>query len=244
LETALAGRTVFPQVWLPLALVLGSIIVFGRYFCAWVCPAALLDSVLHLNSNKSFGALPMGKTRIEHEGHLDSGSADKRSKATPWIFWLGVLDSRYLVLVSTLLSAAAFGFPIFCLICPVGLFFGALFAIGRLFSIQQPSLELVLFPALLGLELFAIKSWCRSICPLGALLSLTSGLNRFFRPVIKQDQCLASRGVNCQVCRNVCPQQINLQSQPGTLSLMNCTKCLECSDRCPVKAIEFPLRAQ
>jgi ferredoxin-type protein NapH len=99
--------------------------------------------------------------------------------------------------------------------------------------------ELVLFPALLGLELFALKSWCRSFCPLGAFLSIIGSLNRFFRPAIKQETCLASKGTNCQACRNACPEGIDLRNQKGVLFPTSCTKCLECYEKCPARAIKI-----
>jgi len=249
LQTALAGRGVSPQVWLPLALMLASIVVLGRYFCGWVCPATLLRLLFGGQAATSGGARNSSKARpagaavgvMAMAGAPEDGAAAGGLKALAGR-WRAALDSRHLVLGGTLLSAAIFGFPVFCLICPVGLFFGTLFAVTRLFSIQQVSLELVLYPTLLGLELLVLKNWCRSFCPLGALLSLLSGLNPSFRPKIRSERCLTWKGVNCQACRRACPEAIDLREPEAGRSPMNCTKCRSCAESCPTKAIEFPIK--
>jgi len=243
LQTVLAGRTLLPQLWLSITLVLLSVVVLGRFFCAWICPMALLRDIFKGKGVNSARETRELKAHVAIEPRASSfsdpnGSIEVQPKKPPWAF-----DSRHAVLGGALLSSFLFGFPVFCLVCPIGLFFGSLFAVSRLFSAKQPSLELLLFPVLLGLELFALKSWCRSICPLGALLSLASSHNRFLRPVIKKEICLVSKGIDCQACGNACPEGINLRNQKGILSLKDCTKCLECSHSCPVRAIHFPLRA-
>jgi polyferredoxin len=146
--------------------------------------------------------------------------------------------SSYAVLAGSLASSFFFGFPVFCLICPVGLFFGSLFAIRRLFFSQMVTLELILFPAILMVEIFALKNWCTRLCPLGALLRIVGSVNnRFFRPRVNGEACFKTREINCQVCRKVCPEGIDL-SKEGT-SLSECTNCLECWEKCPTKAIKW-----
>jgi len=242
LQMALASRKVLPQLWLSVALVLLSIIVLGRFFCAWVCPAALLREVF----------IGKGGLKSKREKRKGKDHATVRLRASSPSSPSGLLEpsqkktilmsySRYAVLGGTLLSALLFGFPVFCLVCPVGLFFGSLFAVIRLFFAKQPSLELLLFPALLGLELLALRSWCRSICPLGALLSIIGSLNRFLRPTVNKDKCLASQGLPGRACKEACPEGIDLLNESGSLSLKDCTKCLECYEKCPVKAIELRL---
>lgn len=241
LEASLASRTWLPRAWISITVVVLSIVLFGRFFCAWICPTSLLKEIFKPNKNK-----PKTKIQAENTPAASALNAPISNQAKPPVAQSTLpfksFDSRYLVLGGALVSSFLFGFPVFCLICPIGLFFGSIFAVIRLFSIQQPSLELLLFPALLGIELFALKSWCRSICPLGALFSLISNLNGFFRPVVKTERCLTAKGINCQVCQKACPEGINLHNPKGTAALNDCIKCLECSERCPVKAIKFPVR--
>lgn len=218
LERSLASRELLPQFWSSVALVVVLVILLGRVFCAWICPGGLVRQV--------FGS----KGRLEFRREIEP-------KGAVWTSY-----SSYAVLGGMLLSSFWFGFPVFCFVCPVGLFFGALYAVIRFFSLDSVSLELVLFPVLLGLELWVLKkSWCRSICPFGALLSILSSLNRFFVPAVRKDKCLKSNGVNCRVCERVCPEGIDLTNVGRILSPNSCTKCLECYAKCPTRAVKISL---
>lgn len=116
-------------------------------------------------------------------------------------------DSRNWVLGGALLSTAVFGFPVFCLICPVGLTFATLIAVWRLFQFNEVALSLLVFPAMLALEVLVLRKWCSRFCPLGALLSLVSRLNKTFRPVSNEATCLrSSKGEPCHQCADVCPE--------------------------------------
>lgn len=148
------------------------------------------------------------------------------------------LDSRHVVLGGSLLSAAIFGFPVFCLVCPIGLTFAAIIALVQLFGTQTLSWGLVLFPLLLILELTVLRKWCSRFCPMGALMSLISKPNRAFRPKVDESKCLRSHGVDCQICSGVCPEGLD----PHTDAAMHeCSKCRDCAVNCPANAITLPM---
>jgi ferredoxin-type protein NapH len=94
---------------------------------------------------------------------------------------------------------------------------------------------------MLGIELWVLKSWCRSICPLGALLSIIGSLNRFLIPAFRKDKCLTSKDIDCQVCERACPEGIQLANIGRSLSSNSCTKCLECYVKCPTRAVEIAI---
>ena len=152
------------------------------------------------------------------------------------------IDSRVGVLLGTLASAAIFGFPVFCLICPVGLTFATIYIIMRLFSFGEVTITLIVLPFILLVEVIFFRKWCSKICPLGALLSLISRGNKSFRPTIDNAKCLhSSQGIDCFACAKSCSWGINIRKpESSELSLNNCTKCRECSDHCPASAISFP----
>lgn len=216
IERSLAARELLPQ-WQFVALVVFSVILLGRVFCAWVCPTVLVRRVF------------VGNGRLKP-------TREAAPKGTTWASY-----SSYAVLAGLLLASFLFRFPVFCLFCPIGLFFGFLYAVIRLFGPDSLSLELVLFPLMLGLELWVLKSWCRSICPLGALLSIIGNLNRFLLPAIRKDKCLTSKGANCRICERVCPEGIELVDSSSGFSPNSCTKCLECYEKCPAKAIRLAI---
>ena len=86
-----------------------------------------------------------------------------------------------MVLAGALASSAAFGFPVFCLICPVGLTFALVIALWRLAEFNELSWSIAIFAGFLFLEVFVLRRWCRSFCPLGAVMTLLSWGNRTFR---------------------------------------------------------------
>jgi ferredoxin-type protein NapH len=210
LEVAVAGRTLVPHVLVGILVTVLLTVVFGRAFCAWVCPVPLVT--------------PFRKARrAAPDDGLSAGT-------------------RYYVLGGTLLSSAIFGFPVFCLICPVGLLFGTLFAVMRLFRFNEPTITLLVFPAILILELVVLGKWCSKICPLGALISLISAFNRTLRPQVDAKACLLARGESCRTCQKVCPEGLDLHEPPSALTRGLCTKCGDCQQACPGRAIRFPWR--
>jgi ferredoxin-type protein NapH len=233
LETLLASKTFLPLPIISLIVVIVAAVVLGRVFCAWVCPVPLL------------------RRRSPHRGDiLSPGTADRaalrRFRPQPAGRPSRVkIDSRHWVLVGALLSTAIFGFPVFCLICPIGLTFGTLAVLWRLLHFNEPSWSLLVFPAMLAIELVACRSWCRRICPLGALLSLMSSLNVFFRPKVDETVCQrTSKGVECSACKTACYEAIDLHDADHSQPLSECTKCRDCADVCPMNAISFPFFAK
>ena len=153
-EAALASKTVVPPMLIALAIGIALVVLFGRAFCAWGCPIPLLRRIFGLKEPK--------RTRRASDA-LDVPAAQRG----------GAADSRNWVLGGALLSTAVFGFPVFCLICPVGLTFATLIAVWRLFQFNEVALSLLVFPAMLALEVLVLRKWCSRFCPLGALLSLS-----------------------------------------------------------------------
>ena len=147
------------------------------------------------------------------------------------------LDSRHAVLVGTLASAAVFGFPVFCLICPVGLTFATIIGLWNLVQFNEPTWALIIFPIILIAEVTVLRKWCSKICPISALVSLLSNLNVTLRPRVKADACLRSRGVDCHACVDACPEQLD----PHSRRIPECSKCGKCVDACPAKAISIKL---
>ena len=237
LQSSLASKTFVPEAWLSVGLVVVATILLGRFFCAWLCPTPLVKAFFAANS-KSKQGVAKPKSKSSDGNPLQAIEVEKPSKAPRLSVFMGSPYSSYAVLAGSLASSFFFGFPVFCLVCPVGLFFGSLFAIRRLFFSQMVTLELVLFPAILMVEIFALKTWCTRLCPLGALLRIVGSVNnRFFRPRVNEEACFKTREINCQVCKKICPEGIDLGKEKASLN--GCTNCLECWEKCPTKAIKW-----
>lgn len=145
------------------------------------------------------------------------------------------IDTRHFALLGTLASAAVFGFPVFCLVCPVGLSIAIVVALWNMFQFAEVSWGIVLFPAILVLELVVCKRWCMSFCPLSALMSLAAQANVSARPRVDSHRCLRNSGVDCQTCVKVCPECVD----PHSKRVPECSKCGDCIESCPARAISF-----
>ncbi|MDR0513802.1 MAG: 4Fe-4S binding protein [Coriobacteriaceae bacterium] len=252
IESILASKGVFPRALVVLLLTAGLVVVFGKAFCAWVCPIApvraftewmgrrktraatrrqeaapaLEREATQAQENAAVLAQETGSKHQEACAKGCDGCAEQRAK----------LDSRHIVLGGSLLSAAVFGFPVFCLICPIGLVFATIIVVWQWIGVESISLSLLIYPLLLVVELLLLRKWCARFCPLGALLSLLSLKNRLFRPQVDKARCLREQGSACQVCHEVCPEGLDPHYASG---MHECTKCAICKDKCPVNAIGF-----
>lgn len=245
LTTMIAAKTVLPRALVSLVIMAVLIFFVGRAFCAWVCPTMLLKKIqAFFRSPKKRKAIDQAK----HEevlsiakkdpgcghscGSCGSSCADTRKK----------LDSRHFVLGGALLSTAIFGFPVFCLVCPIGLSFATVLVIWRLFAAGDMTLSVVLIPLMLIIELLFLRKWCTRFCPLAGLMNLVSRFGRTWRPVIDDKKCMeTSKGAACSRCAEVCDADINLRHPDfGERTLADCTRCRACVDACPTNAITMP----
>lgn len=280
-EAFLATWTFVPPLLVGLGVFVAVSVLFGKVFCAWLCPVpplkrffsfvgrrgpARAESAAEERDEQGEGASTVAKAARgkqaatahkkgrAHEGdHKEpapactpapapvpepvltcspagcASCAHKRRK----------LDSRHLVLLGALVSTAVFGFPVFCVVCPVGLTFASIIAVWRLVGFNEPSLSLLVYPAIIVIELLVLRKWCHSLCPLGALFSLLSIPNRLFRPRVDKNKCLRSKGIDCTVCVDVCEEGLDPHYREG---MHECTKCGLCKEKCPSTAITLPLR--
>lgn len=228
-ELVVAGGAV-PWELLPGVLVLLAVVfLLGRVFCSWVCPTSLLRNLFG-------GRTPRGLT-----GQTGTCVGCASDPANPNAARTrNNLASQGVVLVVLLVVSFIVHFPVFCLICPIGLVFGTLFAASRLLVTWQPGWELLVFPAMLVLEVFVLRRWCSAICPLGFFFGLMakarSRLTFLPDPRVRKDVCLHNEG--CNVCATVCPEDISAATtEPHDLE--DCTLCLDCREHCPTRAISL-----
>lgn len=239
LEAALGTRAIFLRAAIAFAVVVVLAVFVGRSFCAWGCPVGFLSRWFE---GKKARSARMAAQRASAERSLDAYFDGGRGAASGKRKGIRRFDSRHIVLIGALGSSAAFGFPVFCLVCPVGLTFATVVALVRFVGYNEPSLGLIVFPAVIAFELTVLRSWCRNLCPIAAFLSLLAPLNRTLRPQADASACArTARGERCNVCASVCPELIDPRADLGDRPLSECTRCARCVEACPQKALSFRL---
>jgi ferredoxin-type protein NapH len=193
-----AGLTFYWPFLLTALIPIGLTVVFGRFFCGWICPATF---IYELNSNivswLRWAGLKVGNRRL-----------DKRIKYGVLTLGLILSAATGSVLVAAVYPPAILGREIYYMIGIGGFGAGTMFFIGTL-----------LFDLLV-----ARRGFCRYLCPGGALYSLLGRyrLVRIRRIVETCNDCAKCNAVcefdldplrdgfgqecnNCTACIAVCP---------------------------------------
>jgi ferredoxin-type protein NapH len=270
-ETMLASKTftIKPLVSLVFTIILFALC--GRAFCAWICPIPLvsrlpefikkrllnrkpadqnaapkqispLDEAAADNQMETVPAATSGKAIEKLAGKLPKKRPATRSGCSVCHEKRGYFDSRHIVLATSLLSAFAFGFPVFCAICPLGLTIAAILLVVQLFAFGSATWTLLFAPLVLAIEVIFFRKWCQMFCPLSAITSLLSKTTITMKLRIDDKKCFeTSQGRKCSACAAVCPERINPRHPEESYSLMcECTKCYACVEVCPTKALKIP----
>lgn len=255
LATMIATKTLIPRAVVSIVIAVAFILFLGRAFCGWLCPVPVVSKLRQAFSSKKKPVSACDSVSLDSKnpltadgvraGHMVSNGcaacaaacARKRGNR---------IDVRHFVLVGALVSTLLFGFPVFCLVCPIGLTFGTVFLFANLFMHGDVSWMTAVVPIVLLVEVLAFSKWCHALCPLGALMSLISKGNKTFVPKVNDRACLeTSKGTSCGVCAAVCPEGINPRyPEISETAMCECTKCRACVESCPGHAISMPLLAK
>ncbi len=268
-EVAVGSGSV-PWALLPgVLVVLALVFLLGRVFCSWVCPTSLLRNIFGGRKPRGLtgqtgvcaggvdvdGASSRSDTLASLANSLGERPADAdgfneheaavanraENAATPKSGRVrNNLLAQGIVLAVLLVVSLIVHFPVFCLFCPIGLVFGTLFAVSRMFVTWQPGWELIVFPVMLTLELFVLRKWCSAICPLGFFFGLMakarSRLKALPRVRVSRATCIHDQG--CEVCATVCPEDISAPVA-SACDEQDCTLCLDCLEHCPTRSISI-----
>ena len=208
--------------WYVIGIILLYGVILGRTVCGWVCPLGLIQELLH--------KIPTPKIR--------------KSAVTRALSWLKYVILAVFVIAIPLWYGLAYDIPLpgFCkYICPAGTGEGAL----RLLPTNPSYLKMlgILFTRkfvillVIGLAcIFIYRSFCRFLCPLGAIYGL---FNRFNVIGVKVD---ASRCNHCGSCVRSCGMDVR---RVGDHECINCGKCMQvCSQGAiSIKAGRVTLKA-
>jgi polyferredoxin len=229
--------------------VIGFTMVFGRFFCGWLCPLGTI--------NQLAGNLARSPASKEHKSELR-----ELNRPTAW------LRPKYYILIF-ILGAALFGSAIGGVLDPMallyrGVVFGLLPAlqiiVAKLFSLigwfganitggvlgdirhtllplRPPRFE---WSAFFFLTLIAIvasnawrpRFWCRTLCPTGALLGLAARFS-LFGFTVDEKGC-----TSCANCLGSCQGSSGADDRDKWRPA-ECMMCFDCADDCPTGAARF-----
>jgi len=180
-------------------------IVYKKAFCSWFCPIGTISESIGDLGKRLFGR-----------------------NFVPWK-WLDypLRSLKYLM----------FGFLAYTVILlmdehALGLFLDSPYnrvadIKMMLFFKEISRTSIIVLAVLMVFSLFIKNSWCRYLCPYGALLGITS-LFSPFRITRTRESC-----IDCSMCSKVCPSAIAVEKHNVVMS-DECTSCLACVDACPV----------
>lgn len=244
LVTAISSRAfIKASLWALVPLVLT--VPFGRYICGWVCP---LGAVLQFFSC-IFKRLKWRTPKIAGPRPLQLKYAIFATVLVAAVFTLNIsgfldpLSLLYRSFITIVLPASSHAGETVLSVMPEkgvasikGELSGALKNLTINDTYHQAFMIGLIFLALIIVNAYRERFWCRYLCPAGALFALTSRWN-LTKVKVNPEKC-----TQCKVCSLHCQTQAtpfpNKDWQPG-----ECVYCYSCAVYCPAGAITFPLRA-
>lgn len=148
--------------------------------------------------------------------------------------------AKYGVAAASLGVSGAVGYQAFCTVCPIG-------SLCRSYGVQGVvgGAELAVVPLVMGLEASEKRTWCRYLCPVGALLALCAKIG-LIRIAIGAVRC---KKFSCMRCADACPMGVIPEADlregvSPKLDMSECIMCMRCIDSCPHGAAKIRFRWQ
>ena len=246
---------IFP--WLALASILLFAAVVSRSLCGWACPFGFVQDLLAYVKRKHMEVSPrthetMNKVKygvlaatmfvsITLAASLASGTG-RGYKESLGIFApapfnaLSPADTLFAVLPRIVLESRHS--------IPTLMETTASEATGSVVNgiVSAPPLlwaRLAIMIGTIALAVYIPRSWCRYLCPNGALMGL---LGHFSFLGLKRDPVKCTK-VGCRLCVEACPMMVPILDLPWEkFNHPDCIYCLKCVEACSTKAIrpKFP----
>ncbi|MDO4866682.1 MAG: redoxin family protein [Clostridia bacterium] len=210
--------------WYVLGILLLFGVTLGRTICGWLCPLGLIQELLH--------RIPTPKLR--------------KSRVTRALSWLKYVILAVFVIALPLGYGLRYRIPMpaFCkYICPAGTVEGAMGLLANPANASYYGMLGLLFTRkfvimlVIGLAcVFCYRSFCRFVCPLGAIYGL---FNRFTVLGVKVD---ANRCNRCGACVRHCGMDVR---RVGDRECIHCGKCMDVCNQgaISIKAGRITLKA-
>lgn len=186
---------------------------FGRFFCGWMCAFGSYTDFVYRAAQKLFRK----KLKISE-------------RADRWMKWI-----KYAVLLVLAIAVWSFGQTSLLSVSPWDAF-GMLATTGKLpdfaYVASNMTLGLILLLIVTALSAVIERFFCRYLCPMGAVFSLSSLLRiaRIKKPTAGCGQC--------RICTETCAMGIPLYRM-DTVRSGECIHCMKCVAACPRNNTRF-----
>jgi ferredoxin-type protein NapH len=202
--------TMIVGICVPLVMTL----LFGRFFCGWLCPLGLLlDVVADAGEN-------IRRLLVRRKVRLAQWSPSRRIK-----YWL---------LAASIVISAVAAVPVFTLVSPINILVLGMMGLSLTAAVVLGTLCLV--------ELLAPRLFCRSLCPLGALYSIVGRVAPFRVRVRTGGEKLACGHCTMRCPMGIHVMEDHVLAGHGSVTDPECTRCGSCVDACAGQVLRLGFR--
>ncbi len=248
--SALASHTLYGRMALCLIIVIPTLFL-GRFFCGWICPLGTINHIASRTDSRSrekkrkmnvtnrwkpwfrskyiifwgmTGAALLGSLQF---GLLDPISLATRSLGLSYIpAFTEALHRAMTALYNCDIRVISYGGDAIHYILKHGfMMYDQPYYRGAL-------LFGLIFTAVLILNRYMTRFWCRAVCPLGALLALLSRWSVFG---IRKNH---SKCIECMKCVTACQGACEPKGNETWIK-HECLLCMNCQSVCPADVIKF-----
>ncbi len=237
----LASKTlIVGMLWGLFTLVLT--LLLGRVWCGWICPmGSLLDWIPAHKTSRKDKDIPSYWRQVKYLLLFIILAAALFGSLT--LIFLDPITLVFRTLASSILPGLSFILDNFedflnqvTFLQPLAGWFGEV--LRPWLITQQPFywpnlILLAFFVAVLALNAFRDRFWCRYLCPLGGLLALVAKLSVYGL------QVNAAGCRSCGMCATVCPTGAIDAGKNYEVKTSECIMCMSCVDSCQFHAYEF-----
>ncbi len=193
--------------------------LFGRIYCATVCPVGTLQDIVIWSRRKAYP---------KHAFRFQEGSKLRYVVLLAYVASLiaGVLAVGFVIEPWNIMRNAASAVrpaDVFTTWDTIGVSVGIGVAVGLV------SLAVILFWAWKW-----GRGFCTTICPIGTALGCLHSQS-LMHIVIDPDKC-----ISCMKCEDVCASRC-IKVEQRFVDNSRCTRCFDCTEVCPNDAINFQL---
>jgi polyferredoxin len=239
-----AATVVFP--WLAIAsfLIVGMLV--GKSMCGWVCPFGFVQELVGFIRRKQTDLSTRTHDELLYIKYFVLGitllisvtysAARLYGVSTSYGNALGVFANAPFTTVSPAET-------LFATLPRQVQNFGSAVSSGQvdiLAGISKAPLllwfQIFIMGAVLVFAAFVPRSWCRYLCPHGAIMAI---LNKFSFIGLRRDPVKCAKG-GCRLCVEVCPMRVPILDLPWEkFSHSECIYCMRCVDACQDRAIRL-----